>query len=108
MAVEHETAAPETQKMLDIAALMKQLEAIRGAAPVQPPAKNRHTGPVDSPRFDRAFFIHLGIGVGLFALTTACFVFQIPFLGDPLMLLVGPTVTIYLSWKHRRPRQLNG
>src|SRR5581483_184671 len=112
MAVEHETPVPETTKVLEIAELVKQLEAKWGVAPVQPLPKGLLQDPrtvtVDLPRFDKTFFVHLSIGVGLFALTTVCFAFQIPVLGDPLALLVAPAVTIYLSWKHRQPRQLNG
>ena len=78
-----------------------QSDLIRRIGEIEERLDQLRTAGPDAPRFDSIFWKDLGVGLGLFVLATICLALQVPVLGDPLALLVGPIVTVFLSWKHR-------
>ena len=55
-------------------------------------------------RFDKKFSKDILIGGGIFAATTFFFVNDIPVIGSPAAMLIGPAVGSILCLNHRPPR----
>ncbi len=51
----------------------------------------------------RLFWKDLLIGTAITAATIICFIYNVPILGHPIALLVGPFVGVCLSLEHNRP-----
>jgi hypothetical protein len=58
----------------------------------------------EAPRFDMTFVSDVLIALAIFALTVGLFLAQVPIVGDPCALLLGPMVGLVLALKHRPPR----
>lgn len=57
-----------------------------------------------SRKFNREFFTDIGIGSGIFGITLIPFWMRIPYIGSPIILLIGPLIGLLLSYSHRNPR----